>query len=197
MVFKSMKTVLKIIYVVIIVILVSIICIKLNKGKTIITSNSSLIKVEDKEDLYVARFEYGGIAYLERGKEELYLNEDERVNADLKIKYNAVINAKVDLKELERTKKIENKKIYLNEPIIEYIITILSDSEDSEEKNFETIGNNSNYSWSTLLTACEVDVKNEINNNTELKEKIMVTAKDTIEGLLYYNDYEIVWKDGD
>ena len=91
---KMIKLITKVVLLVLLIILVVVVLpTKLRKRKESIITSSTLTKVVDISELSTARFTYNGIA-------EAYKDESKE-KVKCRIKYNAKVEANVDMKEIQ------------------------------------------------------------------------------------------------
>ena len=183
---KSNKIINIILSVIFIIFLILVVNKKFGGGNVRYNNSSNLINVEDIKDLYVVNFTWNGIA-------EKY-NEKNDKKVENYIKYESVIEAKINAEDINNNIKIENKKYIITLPKIELVPKIIIKND-----SFSFIPENSSLDLKELLNICEEDAIKEAQKNKELIKIAKENAKNTIEGLLLpiteQNNYKIVWKE--
>ena len=189
---KIWNIVKKILYVVFIAIIVLIIIDKFSRNRVSFDSASNLIKIDEVEKFNLAKFKWNGIA-------KYYKKDSNKVNTF--IKYEAEIVATMNMEEFSEKDIVINqkeKKIYITLPKIELIPTVVF-KENGE--SFSFIPSSTKIEMKDIITTCENDAKEKVQERVKLLDIAKENAKSTIEGLILPmvedNNYTIVWKDGE
>ena len=191
--FLSFKVIKKVLYFIVLIILIIIIADKFTKNKEILNPSSNLIKTKEIEEFSLAKFNWDGIA-------KYYKNGDtSKVNTF--IKYEAEINATMDMEKFEESNiKVnkKNKKITIILPKFE-LQTAIVFKDGGNSLSFIPAGNK--IEMKDIIKTCEEDAIEKVKERVQILDVAKENAKRTIEGLLLPlvedQKYTIVWEDGD
>ena len=187
---KIMKSnafsIIKVVLIILLIIAVIIILpAKLRKGKETIISSSTLTEVVDISELSSAKFVYNGIA-------EAYKDE-KKEKIKCRIKYDAIVEAKVNMKDIQFNIDKEKKTVSPVLPEIQLTPNLITN-----ENSPSFIPEDTKIELKEVLLICEEDVQEEAKKSAELMKVAKENLKNTVEALIFpiveANGYEIIWE---
>ena len=183
---KMIKLITKVVLIIILIILVVIVLpIKLRKKKQTIITSATLTKAVDISELSSAKFTYNGIAdaYKDENKEKI----------KCRIRYDAVVDASINMKEIQFEIDKKNKTIMPILPEIKLTPNVIT---NVDSPSF--IPENTSIELKEVLTVCEKDAQEEAGKSEELMNVAKDNLKNTVEALLFpiveANGYKIIWE---
>ena len=183
---KIAKSIAKVVLIIILIILVVIVLpTKINKKKQTLITSSTLTKMVDISELSSAKFTYNGIA-------EAYTNEN-KDKIKCRIRYNAVVEASIDMKEIQFEIDKKNKTVLPILPEIKLTPNLIT---SADSPSF--IPEDTKIELKEVLLVCEKDAQEEAEKSTDLMNVAKDNLKNTIEALLFpiveANGYKIIWR---
>ncbi len=194
---KSNKTTIKILVVVVFITILTAVVLVMaingkfdKKEKKEILTSSTLMEVIDIAELSTSQFTYNGIATI--------YNEKKPEKIDCQIKYDAVVKAKVNMKDIKFDVNEATKKVNVILPEITLNSTLITDTKDGKE-HFSYLPEKTELELKQILEVCEKDAEEEAKNSKELLNVAEENLKDTITALLYpivnEQGFEITWNE--
>ena len=161
-----------------------------SKEEVKILTSSTLMEVVDIAELSTSQFTFNGIATV--------YNEKKTEKIDCQIRYDAVVNAKIDMKKVQ-FEIIENeKKVNVKLPEITLDATLITENKEDREA-FSFIPEKADLELKKIIEVCEKDATEEAQNSKELLTVAEENLKDTITALLYpivnEQGYQIIWNE--
>lgn len=157
----------------------------LNKSDSVnINASSILTDAIDIAELSTAEFRYKGIADI--------FSDENRTQVRCRVCYNAVVNAGIDMKDVQFDVDVNNKIINAILPDIKLKVTII------DEQSMALLPSDADVGIDSMLKYSKEDAENEARGSEELMKTAKENLKATIEGLLYpilkAQGYSINWK---
>lgn len=156
------------------------------EGEVKIVTKANLMDAIDVSELATSEFIYNGIAvvYKDEKKEDIKYH----------IRYDAIVKAGIDIKDVEFNISEDEKIIYVTLPDV----TIFSDP-SIDANSLSYIPSEKEYDLGEVLKTCEADVLKEAGEATELKTSAEDNLKEIIEALLTpladAEGYQIEWSE--
>lgn len=149
----------------------------------VIITETTLEEMVNISKLSTAKYNYSGIAQY---------NNEEKQKTICSIKYDAVVKASIDMKDVSFDLDETNKNIYVELPGIEFSAYL----QDNSSISF--IPSDAKIELSDAIKICEADALKEASASDELRSTAEENLKSTIEALLLplvqTDDYTIIWK---
>lgn len=147
-------------------------------------TSSALMDTIDIAELSASEFRFNGIATI--------YNKKKTTKVDCQIKYEAIVKASIDMKEVIVDLDDSNKIAYIELPKITIKPMIIT-----KEDSFDFMPNDVTYGIEEITEICKKDAEEEAVKSNRLIEIAEENLKDTIKALLIpildEFDYEIVW----